>query len=127
MDLFSFLRLKKEIKKTDGMTHADRTITDGLLIQKMIQLDESVPVTEKGSITLTNSLVYPFNNSVASVSLQKPQNNSEYLVVAEVTQASGNPGEIIITDKLTNGFKIQYTGSAKAVIVKYSIIGGVIK
>lgn len=127
MDLFSFIRLKKIVKKESEAVQADRTITDGLLIQKMLQLDDAFPATERGTVNLTNTLAFPFNNSVKSVSLAVNQKDTNYIVVAEITSASGNPGEIVITDKLTNGFKIQYTGSAKSATVKYAIIGGVIK
>lgn len=127
MDLFTLFRLKKMVKKSSEEVQADRTITDGLLIQKMLQLDDSFPATEKGTVNLTNTLVYPFNNSVKSVALTVNQKDTNYIVVAEVTAASGNAGEIVVTDKLTNGFKIQYTGSAKSATVKYAIIGGVIK
>lgn len=127
MDLFSSIRLKKIVKKESEAVQADRTITDGLLIQKMLQLDDAFPATERGTVSLTNTLAFPFNNSVKSVSLAVNQKDTNYIVVAEITSASGNPGEIVITDKLTNGFKIQYTGSAKSATVKYAIIGGVIK
>jgi len=41
--------------------------------------------------------------------------------------AIGNPGEIVVSDKLVNGFKIAHTGSAPSVTIKYTVIGGVLK
>lgn len=41
--------------------------------------------------------------------------------------ANGNVGEIVVTDKLTNGFKLAFTGSASSVTVKYTVIGGYLK
>ena len=79
---------------------------------------------EIGTTTMTNSLAFPFNNSKKSVSLAKTRNTTNYVVMAEVTTFSGNVGEVEISDKLVNGFKIAYTGSASTVSVKYVVIGG---
>ena len=77
-----------------------------------------------GTINLTNAQEFPFNNSQTSVALQRPQSDSNYIVVAFVETAVGNVGEIEIADKLTNGFKISYSGSAKSATIKYIVIGG---
>jgi len=79
---------------------------------------------EVGTVTLNNSETFPFNNSLVSVSLVKPRKTLNYLVIVEVPTATGNVGEIVVTDKLINGFKIGFTGSAKSVTVKYKVIGG---
>ena len=39
---------------------------------------------------------------------------------------SGAVGEIVITDKQLNGFKIEHTGSAAKVSVKYIVEGGMV-
>ena len=49
------------------------------------------------------------------------------MILAEVTTVAGNIGEIVVSDKLTNGFKLAYTGGAKTVTVKYYVIGGFLK
>ena len=38
----------------------------------------------------------------------------------------GAVGEIVITDKQLNGFKIEHTGSAAKVSVKYIVEGGMV-
>ncbi|MCM1059679.1 MAG: hypothetical protein NC452_05240 [Eubacterium sp.] len=83
---------------------------------------------ETGTITLKNTSVYPFNNSVKSVSLAKIRDTEEYTVDAYVTAPTdgGSVGRIVITDKLKNGFKIAYTGGAASVTVKYTVRGGAI-
>lgn len=79
---------------------------------------------ETGTISLTNSLTFPFNNSQKTVALKKVRDMVDYVVVAEVQSAVGNAGEIEVSDMLTNGFKVSYTGSASSVTVKYKIFGG---
>lgn len=82
---------------------------------------------EVGSVSLTNTYTYPFNNSKKSVALAHTKEDSNYVVLTEVTSFSGNVGEIVVSDKLTNGFKVEHTGSASAVTVKYIVIGGILK
>lgn len=79
---------------------------------------------QTGSVTLTNSLAFPFNNSVQSVALSSRLENTDYAVVIKSVTANGNPGEIDITDRQVNGFKMSYTGSASSVTVNYAVIGG---
>ncbi len=81
-------------------------------------------VGEVGTVTLTNSSGFPFNNSQITESLATARKTANYIVIPEIIAASGNPGEIVITDKLVNGFKIAFTGSATSVTVKYKVIGG---
>jgi len=90
-------------------------------IQKWITDHDSFEI---GTVSMTNSLKFPFNNSKRSVSLAKARNTANYVVMAEVTAFSGNVGEIEVSEKLVNGFKIAYTGSASSVTVKYVVIGG---
>lgn len=81
---------------------------------------------ETGTVILTNSLVYPFNNSVATVSLAEKRDNTDYSVDIDAgADIRGNVGRIYVFDKLVNGFKIAFTGSAPSVAVKYVIRGGI--
>lgn len=76
---------------------------------------------------LNNTQPYPFNNSVKTVALTGAQIrlNKNYTVIVEATNmAAGFIGDIIVSEKLLNGFKIAYTGSATAVHVKCYIQGG---
>lgn len=82
-------------------------------------------IGEVGTVTLTNSEEYPFNNSTETVALKQPRGNLDYRVIVEaVAEDTGAVGEIRITDKQVNGFKISHTGSAKRVNVKYVVEGG---
>ena len=76
-----------------------------------------------GTKVLTNTEEFPFNNSESSVSITT-QANAKYVVLTEIVSAVGNPGEIVVSDKLNNGFKLAFTGSASSVTVKYTVIGG---
>lgn len=80
---------------------------------------------EVGTVTLSNTEEYPFNNSIKTVALKQPRGNLDYRVVVEsMAEDTGAVGEIIITEKQLNGFKLQHTGSAKKVNVKYIVEGG---
>ena len=74
---------------------------------------------------LTNTKEYPFNNSKKTVALKTPRGNLDYTVNVEAdADGAGGIGEIKITDKQVNGFKIEYTGTAKSVSVKCTVQGG---
>lgn len=77
----------------------------------------------KGTKNLTNTDEFPFNNSQATVTIAT-QANANYVVLTEVTSASGNVGEVIVSDKTTTGFKLAYTGSAKSATIAYTVITG---
>lgn len=80
---------------------------------------------EKGTLTLTNSQAYPFNNSRKTVALTRPRQTLDYTVTIEAAAIGGGAvGEIVITDKQLNGFKIEHTGSAAKVSVKFIVEGG---
>lgn len=75
-------------------------------------------------VAMTNTLVYPHNNSQQTVSLSAYRNNKDYYVIPEVLSHSGAVGDIEITDKLVNGFKIAYTGAATTATIRCHVIGG---
>lgn len=80
---------------------------------------------ETKTVTLKNTQSYPFNNSQQSVALATERNHMEYTVDAEIVDYTGGfPGDIVISDKLLNGFKMAHTGSAKSVTVKIYVKGG---
>lgn len=82
-------------------------------------------IGEKGAVTLVNTLDYPFNNSKKTVSLAQEKQNLDYTVHVEAVPVGvGAVGEIIISDKQLNGFKIQHTGSAKQVDINFIVEGG---
>lgn len=97
------------------------------LRQHIWENEDAALICEEGTKTLTNTKRFPFNDSKASVSLTKAQKNTKYMIIAEVSTVAGNIGDIVVSDKLTNGFKLAFTGGAKSVTVKYFVIGGFLK
>lgn len=76
--------------------------------------------------TLTNSQVYPHNNSIKTLQIVTPRNTKDYTITVEVVSVTGGAaGEFEISDKLLNGFKIKYTGSASSVVVRCYVRGGI--
>lgn len=99
-----------------------------LTAQHVHQLSQKVEGLEGEQIevTLTNTQNYPFNNSVQTVQLSQNRNTKDYSVTVEVLEKTGGGvGEIVISDKLLNGFKIAFTGAASSVTVNCIIRGGV--
>jgi len=90
------------------------------MLQRKRELENSIP--EIGQTTLTNNQEYPFNNSKVTVNLVKARNTLNYNVVVEFSGT--NAGDVIVSDKQLNGFKLEYTGSAASVTVKYYVRGG---
>jgi hypothetical protein len=94
--------------------------------ERLDELDKS-NAQEVGTVTLTNSAEYPFNNSIVSVALQATRENMNYIVeIISVTPTGGPAGTIEVTDRQTNGFKLAFTGSASSAVVEYIVIGGII-
>lgn len=79
---------------------------------------------EIGTVTLTNTMQYPFNNSAQTVALKSPRNSLHYTVQTEVISTAGEAGDILISGKAVNGFKIAYTGSAAQAVIMYYVTGG---
>ncbi len=76
--------------------------------------------------TLTNSYDYPFNNSEATIAFDSTlvRYNKDYTVIVESEAADGFVGDVVVSDKMLNGFKLAYTGSASSVDFKCYIQGG---
>ena len=102
------------------MQHMDEIKKNAALAEVVDKLH----TVETGTVTLTNSAKYPFNNSQKTVALAAQRNTPAYVVITEVKSFVGNVGEIVVSDILANGFKIAFTGSAKSVTVEYKILGG---
>lgn len=111
------------MNKSEKGTFEAFILTDVLtqeMQQRKRELDNAI--FEIGTVTLTNSREYPFNNSQVTVSLKKPRNTLDYTVLVEYSAV--NVGQVIISDKQLNGFKLEYTGSAASVTFKYYVRGG---
>ncbi|MCM1150265.1 MAG: hypothetical protein NC319_09325, partial [Butyricicoccus sp.] len=83
-----------------------------LIIQSGLTADQVA--TEEKTVTLSNSQSYPFNNSTQTIALKTVRNFTDYTVEAEVLDHSGNVGDVKIFDRMLNGFKVAYDGSAKS-------------
>ena len=76
-------------------------------------------------VALTNSQTYPHNNSQKTVAFETYRNKTDYYVYLEVIASSGGSvGDVVISDKLVNGFKVAYTGSATSATVRCHVFGG---
>ena len=88
---------------------------------------EAETTGELQTITLKNTAAAPFNSSAdthTTVSLRTVRKNLFYSVEAEVMSHTGIVGEIVISDKALNGFKIAYTGSGSSVTLAIRVKGG---
>ena len=83
-------------------------------------------LNEVQTVTLTNTKRFPFNDSIMTVSLTTVRKTLNYDVDWEITSANGNVGDIIVSDKQLNGFKIAFDGSATSVTLKLRIKGGML-
>ena len=136
MDLITYLLARKKAAGdakayTDeslAADLADRQISFGALLNYVRMKEDDWAdkgfTVRYGTVTLTNSLAFPFNNSQQTVSLSPSLPDTTYAVITQIKSAVGNPGEIEVADKLVNGFKLNTTGSAKSVVVDYIVIGG---
>lgn len=108
--------------------NAEHGISDVNLAAALILISSSLTAeqvaTEERTITLTNSQSYPFNDSTKTIALATARNFTDYTVEAEVLDHSGNVGDVRIFDRMLNGFKIAYDGSAKSATIKLRIKGG---
>lgn len=109
----------------DGITNACELAA--LLVTEVIHMKQEA-ADETGEtlfLTLTNNQEYPFNNSMKTVALKTERNHLDYTVTTEVLEYGGGcVGDIEVTEKLVNGFKVAYTGSAKEVKLKVFVKGG---
>lgn len=124
MDLPLYIRMKG---KNAVISDEISALQDDITLLKQVVITGEVAdlvICETGTVSLTNTLAFPFNNSKKSVALVHRQNDTDYVVYTEIQSATGNPGEIVISDKQVNGFKVAHTGGASAVTVKYYVIGG---
>ena len=120
MDMLTLVMARKYTEKLKSETDADIALLKEVVITGEI---EDLVICESGSITLNNSLVFPFNNSQTTIALSNTQLDTDYAVIAEVGN-QGNVGDITVFDKQVNGFKMAYTGSAASVTINYYVLGG---
>ena len=102
---------------------SDAHLAAALLIIQGGLTAAQVEVEEK-TVTLSNNQSYPFNNSTQTIALNTVRNFTDYTVEAEITDHDGNVGDVKIFDRMLNGFKVAYDGSAKKATIKLRIKGG---
>lgn len=102
----------------------DGAIAAAMLMLAMNQGGLSGESAEVVTVELTNSESYPFNNSEKTIPLIVQRVNTAYTVHATVLESDGSVGDVIVSDKLVNGFKIRYDGSAKSARLELIIKGG---
>lgn len=101
----------------------DASVAAAMLMIAAGQMQAQLAVEEK-TVTLTNTQSYPFNNSKQTVSLGVTRTTTAYTVDAEIGAHDGDVGNVVISEKLLNGFKVAYDGSASSVTVTLRIKGG---
>lgn len=109
----------------DGISNAGETAA--LMALNAIHMQQQIAdmAGETIMVTLTNSQEYPFNNSKKTVALSTQRNHLNYTVSAEILEVTGGfAGDIVISEKLLNGFKVEHTGSAGTVKLKMFVKGG---
>ena len=109
-----------------GVFAANMAAAEALQLIRLVKDEADSVVGIVIEETLTNAQKYPFNNSVKTIALSGAnlRNTKDYTVTVEAEATGGFVGDIIISDKMLNGFKIQFTGSAKSVKVKCYVQGG---
>lgn len=132
-------------QSAENFNHMEEGILEGsLLLAEHTRVmnehcrDIEAMTGEMHLIYLYNSAKYPANNSKKTIALKQQRNNTDYTVNVRVVSAvmpngvaldgdpAGTAGNIIVTDKLLNGFKIAYTGNAKEVTLEVEVQGGMI-
>ncbi len=101
----------------------DQHTAEALLLIAAGQIVAEQTIEEK-IVQLTSSKGYPFNNSQQSVAMATTRTTTAYTVEAEVVEHVGDVGDVIVSGKLLNGFKVKYDGSAKSAKIKLRIKGG---
>lgn len=110
-----------------GVLAANISAAEALRVCRLIQDDITGLKGIVKTVALTNRMDYPFNNSVKTVALtsEEVRRTKDYTVIAEiVSHTTGGVGDIVISDKLVNGFKVAYTGSTSEVTLNLYVQGG---
>ena len=108
-----------------GVFAANEMAAEAVRVSRLLQRAVEGLEGEQITVTLSNSLLYPFNNSKQTIPLTTTRNDKGYTVLVEVVSSEGGGvGEISISDKLLNGFKVEYSGAATSVTVNCYVQGG---
>ena len=98
--------------------------TDTQQNSRLSALEPEVAAEVK-EVTLKNGSKWPFGINEVSVGLAKTRKNANYGVDVYVkSYTGGRLGDITVSGKLTNGFKLKHDGSAQTVVVVVRVTGG---
>lgn len=99
-----------------------------ILLQQVVQNKRLIQGLDGEIIikTLNNSQAYPFNNSKQTVAMSRLKDTLDYMVMVEpLSVIGGFLGDIQVTEKTLNGFKLSFDGSATSTILKIHVQGGI--
>lgn len=100
---------------------AKDTAQDG----RLTALESETAAEVKEVILTANSNPWPFCNDDKNVILTTVRKNTNYTVDVYVKSvAGGRLGDITVSGKGTNSFKVRHDGSAKTVVLTLKITGG---
>lgn len=132
-----YLQLRRKVERDKGVftdaNIAAQMLTEGYLhLRRKVEHDSAEIFAEilgeTHTVVLTNSKAFPFNSTVSSpvtVALNQNRRNLFYSVEATaITVSGGLLGDVHITGKALNGFKVSFDGSAKSVTLELKIKGG---
>ena len=105
----------------NGIT--DHDVAGHLALLALSRCMDEVDV-EVQTVTLTNSKTFPFNDSQQTVALVTARNHMTYTVEASIGEHNGNVGDVKISNRLLNGVKVAYDGSATSATIILRIKGG---
>lgn len=127
----------ERVAETSSLAERDDSLAAGLLAFGNLQqqrlndarfdLIASEALGESHEITLNNTQKFPFNSTIdnpVTVALTTRRKNLFYSVEAEITAHTGPVGEIRVTGKQLNGFKVSFDGCGKSVTVILRVKGG---
>lgn len=120
-------RADKLESRADGhdTSIANINTLDGQQNSRLSSLEPEVAAEVK-EVTLTaGNDPWPFCAKDTAVGLSTTRKNTNYTVDVYVKSYTGGTlGDIIVKDKLANGFKLRHDGSAKSVVVIIKVTGG---
>lgn len=98
--------------------------TDTAQNSRLSALEPEVAAEVK-EVTLKNGSKWPFGINETSVALSTTRKNTNYGVDVYVkSYTGGRLGDITVSGKLTNGFKLRHDGSATSVVAVVRVTGG---